>query len=526
MKRTTALSVVFSALMLTSTVFASPASWLSTRYRPNIHSTGSSYRSPVTDGHLDLRLSVENVTFTDAEFSIRYDTAIVKQIFPSNLLDLMPGLSLTSVTTETLDGTWKKTTIRFTGNVTIGQSQSESDAVFRLRLIPDAEGTVPITLWPGGWGGRYPESYNTCSLSLSLDGQEVVHERKEWNDGTTLFAFTDKTDAPVMYHYDMNFGTPLSGYLQVVYNDDSVEEFHVSDHDKGITITPEFGAYFLTEQPNAVSHTMIFPGYDNWDNMDLTGGFAWSVSHSQPSGYLFVKENAEGFYGIQASDDDIVLTIEQPGIAEDFENAVYRAAIAGNQAGVLNKTFNVDYVSDDIITLTIEGGLEPDYNYNLYVFKDDVILGRSWFSASVYYPAAFTVEDEQGNPLPNATVMFPIWGMDGVSNIAKQTDEHGRAAFDLPGQPEWGAWHEYRVIAPGYEIASGYLEVYDSAVEQTVTMILAAGVTLADFADFAAWWQMEDCSWYSDCEGADMNVDNTVDMEDLILFLARWLKDM
>jgi hypothetical protein len=131
MKSTLKLSVLLSALMLTSTVFAVPTSWLATRYRADFYSTGSSYRSPVTDGHLDLRLLVDNVTFTDAEFSIRYDTAIVRQIYASNLLDLMPGLSLASVTTETLDGTWKKSTIRLTGNVTIGQAQSENDAVFR-----------------------------------------------------------------------------------------------------------------------------------------------------------------------------------------------------------------------------------------------------------------------------------------------------------------------------------------------------------------------------------------------------------
>ena len=524
MKRTANLSVLLSVFAVTCAAVASPTSWLHTRYRANPHSTGSSYRSPVTDGHLDIYLLLENVTFTDAEFSIKYDAGIVHPITAANVLELAPGLSLVSVTTENLEGTWKKSTLTLSGPITIGEIVYISEAALRVRFVSHSEGTMPVSLWPRE---NYPASYHTCSLNLWDDGVEVVHNRKEWNDGTVLFAFTDKTAARVMYHYDMNFGTPVEGYLQVVYEDDSIEEFHVSDHDKGITIDPAFGAYFLTAQPDAVSHTMIFPGYESWINMDLTSGFTWSVSHSQPSGHLYVKEKYDGFYGIKASPEDIVLTIEQPGIGVDFENTVYRAAIAGDQTGILTKTFRFAYISDDVIELTLEGGLEPDWNYNLYVFKDDVILGRTWFSASVYYPVIFTVQDEQSNPLPNALVVFPIWGhMGGASSISERTDENGQAFFELPGQPEWGHWHEYRVVAAGYESAYDYIEVYDVAVDHTVTMIPASGVNLADFARFAAWWQMQDCLWYGDCDGADMNFDGTVDAEDLFLFMARWLNDM
>ena len=190
MKRWNKVSVLLSVLVVSAIVYATPKSWVSTRYRPDIWSSGSWYRSPVTNGYLDVRLFVENATFTNAEFSINYDSGIVAQIGSGNILELITGLTVEAVTTENLDGAWKKTTITLSGNVTLGDIQYESESIFRLRLIPVAEGTVPITLWPGT---RYPESYYSCSLSLTDNGQEVVHERKEWNDGTQLFTFTDKT---------------------------------------------------------------------------------------------------------------------------------------------------------------------------------------------------------------------------------------------------------------------------------------------------------------------------------------------
>lgn len=523
MKRIFNLSIVLSVVVLTSSVFASPTSWLSTRYRANPQSTGSWHRSPVTDGHLDIYVHVEHATFDQAVFSVRYDSAIVNNITTHNVWDLHEDLSVASVTTENLEGTWKKATITLTGQITIGQTQYLSDALFRVRFVPHSEGTMPVGLWPRPV--QFPEHYHTCSLTLLYDDVEIEHGPKEWNDGVTLFAFTDKTASRVMYHYDMNFGTPVAGYLQVVYEDDSVEEFHVSDHDRGITINPEFGAYFLTAQPDAVSHSMIFAGYQNWENMDLTSGFTWSLNHSQPDGYLFVPEIHEGFYGLEASTEDMALTISQPGIGLDFESSDYVAAIAAWRQGVLSKTFEYDYIDDDTIALTIIGGLEPD-QYDLYIYKDGLVLGRTWFGASASYPVTFTVIDEAGNPLPNASVIFEIWGMD-LTIIKEQTNEDGQAVFHLPGDDEWGAWYDYKVIAPGFENVMDYVEVYDGPAEVTVTMLPAEGVTLADFAHFASWWQTLDCGWENDdCEGADMNFDGSVDMEDLVFFVARWLQGL
>ncbi|HDS84354.1 MAG TPA: hypothetical protein ENN97_04080 [Phycisphaerales bacterium] len=521
MKRILNLSVLLSVLVLTSSVFASPASWLSTRYRATPQSTGSWYRSPVTDGHLDIRVLAEAVSFTDAEFSIRYDSSIVDTITTANVWDVASGLTVVSVATVPLEGTWKESTITLTGTLSIGSVQYESEAtLLQIRFVPHAEGTMPITLWPSD---RFPESYYNCSLKLWDNGVEVEHGPKEWNDGTTLFTFTDKTASHVMYHYDMNFGTPVAGYLQVVYEDESVEEFHVSDHDRGITINPEFGAYFVTAQPNAVSHSMIFAGYQNWENMDMTNLFTWSISHSQPDGFLFVPEIHEGLPGLDATTDDIVLTISQPGIGLDFEGSDYMAALAGHQQGVLSKTFEYNYVDDDTIALTIIDGLEPD-QYDLYIYKDGLVLGRTWFGASASYPVTFTILDEMDNPLPNVSIIFEIWGMD-LTIIKEQTNEDGQAVFQMHGNNEWGAWYEYKIIASGFESVADFVEVYDSPVEVTVIMLPADGVTLADFAHFASWWQTLDCGWHNDdCEGADMNFDGSVDMDDLVFFVARWLQ--
>ncbi|MBI9017165.1 MAG: hypothetical protein JEZ07_07890 [Phycisphaerae bacterium] len=520
MKKLVILTVMLSICLLTDTVLATAKSWVSTRYKPDVWSTGSSYRSPVTQGHLDIRLLIEDATFTEAVFTIKYDTSIVDTIGTGNVQDIRTGLALASVITENLEGTWKKSTITLSGDITIGSIQYESDALFRIRFIPVGEGTMPVTLWPAA---RFPQSYNTCSLTLTNGIEEVQHERKDWNDGTTLFTFTDKTSAKVMYHYDMNFGTAVQGYLRVVYNDDSVVEFHESDHAKGITINPEMGAYFLTAQPDALSHSMIFPGYDNWESMDLVNGYSWSSSHSQPSGFFEVPEQNEGFHGFRASSADLVMTIGQMDIGTNFESSGYIAALAGDQGGILSKNFTFAYVDDDNVRLTIEGGLEPDY-YNLYVYKDGNVLGRTWFDASEYYPATITVKDENDQPLEGAEVVIPYCFFECMY-IREITNAQGQAVFEVPGNPDWGQYYDLRVLHDGYENSVDSFEVYDQGPEVNIIMIPAVSYSLENFASFAGQWLMQDCLWSGDCEGADMNIDGTVDIQDMVLFFNRWLKD-
>ena len=516
------VSVLFSIVLLSAIVCATPKSWISTSYRPDIWSSGSWFRAPVTDGYMDLLLVIENASFTNAEFSICYDSAIISPVSSTSLLEIRSGLSLASVTTENLEGAWKKTTIVLSGSITIGEAPYESDALFRLRLIPIAEGTVPITLWPGQWS-PYPDTYNTCALTLMDNDQQVVHERKESNDGTQLITFTDKTSASVFYHFDLNFGNPINGFLQVVYEDESVEEFHVSNHDKGITIDPANGAYFISPQPDAVSHTLIFPGYEQWP-LSLSGG--WTVSHTQPSVMLSVMEAEEGFHGIKATSEDITLTIQSTGIGENFDSTLFNAAIAGDNSGILNKEFTLKYIDNDTIQLTIKDGLEPDYYSGLYIYKDGIIFGRAWFSASEYFPVTFTVKDENNNPIPDALVSIPIWGMFGPSSIDRDTDQNGQAVFELPGNPEWGTYQEYRVIFAGYSSIVDALTVYDEAVELSVVMTPSPSVNITDFTQFSTWWEFDECMWYNNCDGADKDFNGTVNLEDLMMFISDWLKDM
>jgi hypothetical protein len=516
------VSVWVSVVLLSAIVCATPKSWIATSYRPDIWSTGSWFRAPVTDGYMDLLLAIENVSFTNAEFSIRYDSAIINPVSSARLLEIRSGLSLVSVTNEDLQGTWKKATIVLSGSITIDQAPSESDAVFRLRLIPIAEGTVPITLWPGQWS-PYPDNYNTCTLTLMDNDQQVLHERKEFNDGTQLITFTDKTNASVLYHFDLNFGNPINGFLQVVYENESVEEFHTSNHDKGITIDPANGAYFISPQPNAVSHTLIFPGYEQWP-LSLSGG--WSVSHTQPSVMLSVLEAEEGFHGIKAAPEDITLTIQSLGIGENFDSSLFSAAIAGDKSGILNKEFTFAYVDNDTIRLTIIDGLEPDYYTGLYIFKDSTIFGRAWFSASEYFPVTFTVKDENDNPIENAVVSIPLWGMNGLSSIKQKTDQNGQAVLEMPGNPDWGHYQEYRIIYAGYSSIVDALTVYDQAVEVSVVMTPSPSVNITDFTQFASWWQSQECAWYDNCYGADKDFNGTVNLEDFVIFISDWLKDM
>lgn len=501
------ISVASLVFILSSITFAVPASWV------GMSGPSNWYSSPVTSGYAYLRLYVESVTFTDAVFTFSYDSAVINTLGTVNVQNLQGGLSLVSVTNENLDGTWKKATIVITGNITMGLVQYQSEAIFRLLLIPVSEGVVPVTLWPNE---RFPERYNTCSLSLANSGEEVIHEKKEWNDGTELFAFTDKTGATYQYYYDLNFGTPIEGSLTVTYTDDSQDTFYTSDNDKGIMIDNANGAFFVTPQPNGASYTLNLTNYGSYE-MSLTGGRY--ISHIQPDGHLFLDQES----GVKAQPEDIKLTVHSfDGIGTNFETSTYSAAIAGEQLGVLDKEFTFAYVDDDTIEITIVGGLEADY-YNMYVYKNDAIQGRAWFTASDYYPATFTIVDGNQNPIENALVRFIKWGME-ITTVDQYTDENGQATVDLPGDPEWGSFNEYYVVMAGYDTVMDNAVIYDEPISINITMVPAQGTDLEDLAVFAASWQGVDCFWYNNCEGADMNYDGNVDPQDLMLFAARWLK--
>ncbi|MBN2512595.1 MAG: Ig-like domain-containing protein [Sedimentisphaerales bacterium] len=514
---------LFCVLVLSSTLLAAPKAWVSTSYRPDFWSSGTWYRAPVTEGYMDLRLAIENATFDHAEFSISYDSSILQTPITANFLDIMPGLSISGANTIDLDGSWKKTTFTFSGAVAIGEVQYESEAVFRLRLVPHAEGTVPVSLWTSS-SPRYPDAYKTCDLTLRSGGEKVSYERKEWNDSVQLFTFTDKTSASVMYHYDLNLGTPISnGIIRITYDDSSVEEFTASNHDRGITIDSNYGGYYITAQPNAVQYAIIFPEYEDAILDSISGG--WSTSHIQPEMMFFAREASGGFHGLRATSDDIELTVDLTGIGSDFGSSVYDAVLMNLEDGIIEKSFAFDYINHDTIKITIAGGLEANPNYVLYLYKNGLIAGRTWFGASNFYAVTFTVKDLADKILSGATVTIPQWGMSGPANLEEITDENGEAVFELPGS-EWGNNYNYYVVLADHEDAVGNVQIVDAAVHVPVVMGPIRGLDMDDFAILASQWAMEYCQWSNDCNGADRNRDGTVDMDDLAIFVDRWLKDM
>jgi hypothetical protein len=517
--------LVICAVVLScvSSGWANPQAWLSTHYRPDVWSSGSWYRSPVTNGYMDVLLLVENAAFTEMTFSIAYDSALLLPVESGSILNKMEGLTLSALTTENMEGTWKKSKLTFTGNINIGTIQYESEALFQLRLYPITEGTVPLGLWPNP-SPRYPASYKTCSLTLKNGLVDVPVDRKEWNDATQLITFTDKTSATVTYQYDMCLGTPIAnGFFRVTYADNHVEEFHASNPARGVTIDKTYGGYFITPQIDAAMVSLIFPEYEDIMSMDMSGG--WSVTHKQPDGYLQVLEVGEGQSGgIRATTDDITLTVLRPGIGINFDDEAFDTAIIADLAGVLDKTTDFQRVDDDSIRMIIRGGLAADY-YNLYLYKDGLILGRVWFNASTYYAVSFIVKDQNGHALPGAIVAIPQCGMMGCTNLEKTTDSDGKAVHQLPGNPQWGQFFNYFVTLADHEDATGSIQVFGSDMEVPVVLGPVKGLDLSDFANLASYWSMQFCQWNNYCNGADRNRDGTVDLADLVLFADRWLKN-
>ncbi len=512
--------LLFFIVLMVGSVFSANSwgqtySYISTDYQSDWYNH-CWFHAPVTDGYVDVSLLVENATFTDLSFSVNFDSAVINPNGIS-IQDITDGLTLSSVTTENLEGTWKKATINLTGNITIGSIQYLDEAVMVVRFLPQGEGVFPLTLWPAD---KYPSHYNTCSLSLSNNGEPVEHQRKDFNDGTTLFSFTDKDPVKMLYNFDLNFGFPIEGYLRVVYTDDSTVEFHNSDPVKGITIDPSNGLYYITPQQDAVSYSLIFPGYEDWVDLDISGGTSLYRQHSQPASMFFLGNDMSA---LEASEADLTLEVNLPGIGSDFSNCTYTAMITGGDNGYLNKQYSYAYINDDTISVTIIGGLPADRLY-MYIFKDGVIQGHTWFHAATYYPVTFTVKDQANSPVANATIVLPM-GWDASNNVELVTDLSGQAQTRLAGNSEWGNFQNYRVVHDIYDVAKGTVEVYDQPVSVEVTLSPLSGTDLDDFVNIAHNWQYQWCSsWDNDCQGADMNFDGIVNIEDLAIFAGRWLK--
>ncbi|AQQ69843.1 hypothetical protein SMSP2_00177 [Limihaloglobus sulfuriphilus] len=515
--RTKFLILVSAVLFTVSSLTAVPNAWVSANWSDGWNS--SSFRSPVTNGHMNLYVLVDNVTFTDAVFSVDYDPAVVSPLGTGSVYNIMSGLSVESAVTTDLENGWKRTAFTVTGSVIIGETQYTSDAFIVIRLIPAGEGVQPVGLWQDL---QYPASYKTCSLQLWNEGTEISFEPKEWNDEVELFSFTDNTGG-LNFFYDMNFGYPLSdGVLRITYNDSSVEEITQSDPERGISLIPAYGAFFLEPQSNASSYEIIFPAYGAFNPSTSAGRY---TSHSAPAEMLSITDGLVSETA-KASDQDLVLKISSPELGKDFQTSTYSAAIAGGEAGPVEKDFTFAYVDDETIELTILSGLSKDY-YTLYITKNDSIAGQTWFSCENFYFVNVTVKDISQEPVEAARVFSPTisFGMEmTVGAVEDFTDANGQASLELPGS-EWGMFHNIKVSKSGFQDASDDVEMYDSDVSHEVTLLAAPSVNAADFAGFNAWWGNTECFWDDFCQGYDRNYDNAVNVDDLLIFLENWLKE-
>jgi hypothetical protein len=504
--------------LISAEAIAAPTAWLSNYYSTGWGS-GSWYRAPVTDGYMDVSLMLEDITFTDVEFSITYNSTVIHEISSANVWNILSGLTLDSITTQDLGGDMKKSTIVLSGSVTIGTVEYESENVLKIRLIPSAEGTFPLGLWANN---NYPASFKTCDLTVTNLGVDVPCQRKEWNDSTQLITFTDNTSASVLYYYDMNLGTPISnGYFRIEYSDGSTEEIHASDAGKGVVIDSAYGGYWFSAIPDAVSYALIFPEYQDVNPIDPSGG--WSVSHVTPEGMIFFRE--AGHEGLPASSQDTPLTVDWSGIGVDFNSHQYAGILIKQGDGVLSgKTIDPEYVSDDAVRFIIRGGIEEGY-YDFYVYKDGLILGRGWFNASIYYAVTFEVKDDNGNPLSGAKIFIPQWGMSGPSEIVRYTDNAGQAVFELAGNPDWGQFYNYVVQLASFESVVDSVEVFAADKQVDILMLPETAMDMDDFVRLATWWSMEYCQWNNYCDKIDLNFDGTVNLTDLEMFADRWLKD-
>ncbi len=489
-------------------------------------SSGSWYRAPVTGGYMDLYLVIDYTTFTNFEFSVDYDSNVVNLLGAGSAFHTYPGISVVSANTISLSGSMRRTTFSVATDsgsaVTINDAPYQSDAVLGIRITPLAEATVVLGLWEET-DTRYPASYKTCSLEIYNDGESVDYEPNVDNDEPTLAAFTDKTSATLFYYYDYHFGNPVSnGILRVTYNDSSYEDFSNSNPSKGITVDSNFGAFFITPQPDAVSYDILFPEYYD-QNLSLTGGR--NISHMTPENMMDIQNLF--FHTVKAGTDDIVLNVWFPGIGASFEASEYDAAIAGENSGAVDKTFDFARIDDDRISVTIYGGLHKDYHY-LYIFRNDVIQGYAFFDAAVYQNVTFLVKDTLDAPLSGIKVMFPYFDhmSGGMLNITEITDVHGMVSLDLPGS-DWGNYYDYIVTDDDYTDVTGSLTVYASPAGEVIVLEPATGVNLGNFCHFASQWLQNWCdSWSNYCDGCDRNYDGNVDTEDLLKFIHLWLKDI
>jgi hypothetical protein len=96
---------------------------------------------------------------------------------------------------------------------------------------------------------------------------------------------------------------------------------------------------------------------------------------------------------------------------------------------------------------------------------------------------------------------FTLAGWDFTNETANGTDDYWQMRCEGMNYPKLS----WQVLAEG-------------------DFVCPDGVAMEDFSYLAQRWQRADCAATDDCEGADLNNDGTMDLDDLAAFAESWLE--
>jgi len=190
---------------------------------------------------------------------------------------------------------------------------------------------------------------------------------------------------------------------------------------------------------------------------------------------------------------------------------------------------NIPFVYRDImvgtrLTIIVSSDANGYWDGDLAISGEDLEYGM--ISAIDFNETTY---DWAGSHLPAAGDMARVW--DWV--------EPGFLGFYLTVDPDAGAapgdW--FIIDYTATNIGTCNVALYDHAVswEDPIYFLTFshvptrdfnndAKVDFADFAVFASYWQLTDCSDTGWCSGTDLNMDGNVDWNDLLLFTEYWLE--
>ncbi len=343
-----------------------PKAWLST---DGLGEPGySSVRAPFTGGYLNLSVNMQDVHFTSAAFTVDYDSQTVADpVFRDPVM--RDDLTVRDIVyIEDLGEGRRRATVNISGDVYIDADPDTYDStLFTLSFYPVSEGTVPLALYPQG---RFPAEYVNCSLEVFDGSIPLQYSPLDYNDDLVLFAFTDKDY--VSYYYDFITGEPLTnGTIEAIFDTEEGPVEQVLD----VSGDP-YGGYFFDNVDGADMYNIRIPGY----YPEGPANYYW-ISHLEPI-VLMAQPNP-----IVATDDDVMITVEQPEIgvsfaADRFTANLYYRDECGNGQELVGKTFNFETgANQDEIKMTFVGGLqllteEPWQDYDVYLQQDGDLLGR------------------------------------------------------------------------------------------------------------------------------------------------------